>query len=189
MRWHSTIVVFLLLTGCDQQDMVVQPKFRPLQESSFFADGQASRPLVAGTVARGQLRTDRAFYAGESDGKLIDEIPLKVTPAVLERGCERFTIYCSPCHDRTGSGRGMIVRRGFTPPPTYHQERLREAPAGHFYRVITNGYGAMYPYASRVAPEDRWAIVAYIRALQLSQHARLSDLPAEDRAKVDGGAP
>lgn len=190
--WIGTVlwlVACLILLGCDQQDMVVQPKLRPLQESAFFADGQASRPPVPGTVARGQLQSDRAFYTGESDGKLIDTIPLTITPAVLERGRERFTIYCSPCHDRTGSGHGMIVRRGFTAPPTYHQERLRDAPAGHFFRVITNGYGAMYSYASRVAPEDRWAIVAYIRALQLSQHARLSDLPADDRSKVEGGAP
>jgi mono/diheme cytochrome c family protein len=169
--------------------MVVQPKLRPLQESTFFADGQGSRPVVPGTIARGQLRADREFFTGESNGTLIDVIPVKITAEVLARGQERFTIYCSPCHDRTGSGRGMIVRRGFSQPPTFHQDRLRDAPAGHFYRVITNGYGAMYSYASRVTPEDRWAIVAYIRALQLSQHARLSDLPPEDRAKLEGGAP
>ena len=176
------------LAGCDQQDMVVQPKFRPLQDSSFFADGQVSRPVVPGSVARGQLHADKAFYTGESAGMVIDTIPLKVTPAVLERGRERYTIYCSPCHDQTGSGRGMIVRRGFSAPPTYHQERLRDAPSGHFFRVITNGYGAMYSYAARVTPEDRWAIVAYIRALQLSQHAKLADLPPEDRAKLEGAA-
>jgi mono/diheme cytochrome c family protein len=178
----------LVLAGCDQQDMVVQPKHRPLQESAFFADGQVSRLPVPGTVARGQLRVDRAFYTGETDGLLIDTIPREITPELLARGRERFAIYCSPCHDHTGSGRGMIVRRGFSPPPTFHQERLRNAPVGHFYRVITNGYGAMYSYAARVEPDDRWAIVAYIRALQLSQHAKVSDLSAEDQAKLGGGA-
>jgi mono/diheme cytochrome c family protein len=179
----------LLLAGCNEQDMVVQPKYRPFQESTFFADGQSSRPLVPGTVARGELRADRAFYTGKSGDKLIDTIPVKVTPGLLARGRERFEIYCSPCHDRAGTGRGMIVLRGFSPPPTLHQDRLRDAPAGHFYNVITNGYGAMYSYAARVAPDDRWAIVAYIRALQLSQHARLADLTPDDRAQLEGKGP
>jgi mono/diheme cytochrome c family protein len=178
----------LLLGGCNEQDMVIQPKYKPLQESSFFADRQASRLPVPGTIARGRLQADSAFYTGKEKGELIDTIPVKLTPEVLERGKERYNIYCSPCHDRVGTGRGMIVRRGFSPPPNFHQERLRDAPAGHFFHVITNGYGAMYSYAARVEPADRWAIVAYIRALQLSQHAKLADLPAEDRAKLEGGA-
>ncbi len=170
--------------------MAKQPKYqRPYQVSDFFEDGQSSRPLVAGTVARGQLRVDRAFYEGMQGDKLIDHVPMKVDRAVLERGRERFNIYCSPCHGRVGDGDGMIVRRGLSPPPSFHEPRLRDAPAGHFYHVITNGYGAMYSYASRVPPDDRWAIVAYIRALQLSQHAGLADVPAEERSKLEATAP
>jgi mono/diheme cytochrome c family protein len=179
-----------LLAGCNYQEMARQPKYqRPYQESTFFADGQSSRPLVPGTIAQGQLRTDRAYYEGFSGDRLIDEIPLKkVDRAVLERGRQRFNIYCSPCHGRTGDGQGMIVKRGFSPPPSFHLERLRDAPAGHFFHVITHGYGAMYSYASRVPVEDRWAITAYIRALQLSQNARLADVPASERGKLEGQA-
>jgi hypothetical protein len=184
--------LLLLAAGCDRLDMVTQPKYgRPYEESSFFADGQSSRPLVFGTVARGQLRVDRAFYEGKSGDLLIDTIPLKVDRAALERGRERYNIYCSPCHNTTGDGRGMIVLRGFSPPPSFHEPRLRDAPAGHFFHVITHGYGAMYSYASRVTPEDRWKVVAYVRALQLSQDARLDDVPPEQRASLErpeGGA-
>ncbi|MBV8233362.1 MAG: cytochrome c [Planctomycetaceae bacterium] len=192
-----------LVVGCSEQDMVKQPKIqRPYQESGFFADGQSSRPLVAGTVSRGQLRVDRAYYEGRSGEMLIyhipappedpeeagepGETPRKVDRAFLVRGQERFTIFCSPCHGRLGDGQGMIVKRGFSPPPSFHIDRLRDAPAGHFYHVITNGYGAMYSYASRVPVDDRWAIVAYIRALQLSQNARLEDVPADELAKLEG---
>jgi hypothetical protein len=165
--------------------MVVQPRYRTFQESTFFADGLSARPLVAGTVARGQLRIDRLFFTGKSGDKLIDSIPLaQVDRAVLERGRERFNIFCSPCHDRAGDGRGMIVQRGFSPPPSFHEQRLRDAPSGHFFHVMTHGYGAMFSYASRVSPADRWAIVAYIRALQLSRHARLEDAAPEDRARL-----
>jgi mono/diheme cytochrome c family protein len=166
--------------------MAKQPKYhRALEESDFFEDGRASRPVVEGTVARGQLRVDRAFYEARSGEALIDDVPMKVDRAVLERGRERFNIYCSPCHSRLGDGQGMIVQRGFSPPPSLHEQRLRDAPAGHFFHVITHGYGAMYSYASRVPPEDRWAIVAYIRALQLSQHASLADVPATERSKLE----
>jgi len=175
-----------LLTGCGFQEMDRQPKYqRPFQPSSFFADGQSSRPVVPGTVARGQLRVDRAYYEGKRGDLLIDEVPHPVDAAFLARGRERFNIYCSPCHGRTGDGRGMIVRRGFSPPPSFHLERLRDAPTGHIYNVITKGYGAMYSYASRVPVEDRWAITAYVRALQLSQSARLDDLPAEERKRLE----
>ncbi|WP_422924304.1 c-type cytochrome [Singulisphaera sp. PoT] len=179
----------VLLAGCAENEMDKQPKIqRPYQVSSFFSDGRSARPLVAGTVARGQLRTDTAYYAGKSGEQFIDEIPRKVDASVLAFGRERFNIYCAPCHSRTGDGQGMIVKRGFSPPPSLHLERLRDAPAGHFYNVITNGYGAMYSYASRIPVDDRWAIVAYIRALQLSQNARIDDVPAEKRTELEAAA-
>ncbi len=178
-----------LLAGCYAQEMASQPKYqRPYQQSDFFADGQSSRPLVPGTVARGQLRTDQAYYEGKRGDLVIDEIPVKVDRAVLERGQARYNIYCSPCHGRTGDGQGMIVKRGFSPPPSFHLERLREAPSGHFFVAMTNGYGAMYSYASRIPVDDRWAITAYVRALQVSQNSPLDDVPAEERSKLEGTA-
>lgn len=178
-----------LLAGCYEQEMASQPKYqRPYQASEFFADGQSSRPLVPGTIARGELRADRGYYEGMSGDQVIDDVPIKVDRAVLERGRERFNIYCSPCHGRTGDGQGMIVKRGFSPPPSLHLERLLDAPSGHFYRVITHGHGAMYSYASRIPVNDRWAITAYIRALQLSQDARMDDVPADERTKLEGPA-
>lgn len=188
-RTACVLPCLALLAGCYEQEMATQPKYqRPYQPSAFFADGQSSRPLVAGTVARGQLRTDRAHYEAMAGDRVIDEIPLKVDRSVLARGQARFNIYCSPCHGRTGDGQGMIVKRGFSPPPSLHLPRLRDAPSGHFFRVITHGYGAMYSYASRVPVDDRWAITAYIRALQLSQNARLDDVPSEARANLEGTA-
>ena len=175
----------LFLFGC-RLDMHVQPKYKPLDPSTFFDDGRSARPEVPGTVAHGHLRTDELLFTGKVNGEPSDAFPFPVTREVLERGRERYNIYCSPCHDYTGSGRGMVVQRGFPPPPSYHLERLRKAPAGHFFEVITNGYGAMYSYASRVTPEDRWAIVAYIRALQLSQHATLEDVPPKEREHLVG---
>ncbi len=173
--------------GC-RLDMHVQPKYMPDDPSSLFQDGRSDRPEVPGTVARGHLRTDELLYTGRVNGVSADQFPFPVTREVLERGRERFNIYCTPCHDYTGSGQGMVVQRGFPPPPSYHSDRLRKAPAGHFFEVMTNGYGAMYSYAGRIAPEDRWAIVAYIRALQLSQHATMDDVPPEQRQKLTSGA-
>jgi mono/diheme cytochrome c family protein len=181
--WAASWLVLLL--GCSKEDMVTQPKLKPYQESSFFVDGQSSRPLVAGTVARGQLDLDPAYYKGKLGDLLVDKIPAKVDRAFLVRGQERYNIYCSPCHSRSGDGRGMIVQRGFPPPPSFHTERLLDAPPGHYFNVISNGYGAMYSYASRIPTDDRWAIVAYIRALQLSQNASLEDLPAERRSELE----
>jgi mono/diheme cytochrome c family protein len=180
-------VLLAAVAGCNEQDMVVQPIVKPYQESPFFADGQSARPVVAGTVARGQLRVDPAYDAGKVGDLLVDKFPakVKVDKALLTRGRERYNIYCSPCHSRSGDGKGMIVQRGFPPPPSFHTERLIDAPVGHYFNVITNGYGAMYSYASRIPTEDRWAIVAYIRALQLSQHATLDDVPAEERARLE----
>jgi mono/diheme cytochrome c family protein len=183
----ALLLALVVLPGCSEQDMVIQPRVKPYQESAFFADGQASRPLVFGTVARGQLGTDLAYETGKTGDLLVDKIPdrVKVDEALLKHGRERYNIYCSPCHSRLGDGRGMIVQRGFPPPPSFHDERLRDAPSGHFFNVITRGYGAMYSYASRIPTADRWAIVAYIRALQLSQHATLDDVPKEERSQLD----
>jgi len=168
--------------------MHLQPKLKPDDGSMFFPDGRADRPEIPDTVARGYMRTDELLYAGKVNGVVADQFPFPVTQQVLERGHARFNIYCSPCHDYTGSGKGMIVQRGFPPPPSYHIERLRRAPSGHFFEVMTEGYGAMYSYAARVSPEDRWAIVAYIRALQLSQHATLDDVPADERQQLTSRA-
>jgi mono/diheme cytochrome c family protein len=176
-------MALLALGGC-RQDMHNQPKYIPLRDSEFFANGSSARPLPSDTVARGTLEDDAAFYTGKMNGALVTELPIPLTQAVLDRGEQRFDIYCSPCHDRTGSGDGMIVRRGYKQPPSYHIDRLRQAPIGHFFDVMTNGFGAMPDYRAQIQPRDRWAIAAYIRALQLSQHAAASDVPAEDRAKL-----
>ena len=168
-----------------------QPKYIPLRPSDFFGDGRSERPLIAGTVARGHLNDDTAFYTGKGpDGKPLDAFPFPVTRAMIERGQDRFNIFCAPCHDRLGTGDGMIVRRGFRKPPSYHIDRLRQATNGYIFDVITNGFGAMPDYAAQIEPRDRWAIVAYVRALQLSQNASINDVPPEARAQLDpaGGA-
>lgn len=175
------------LAGC-RQDMHVQPKILPLAPSRFFDDGRSARPVVPGTVARGQLRTDELLYTGKTNGVIAADFPFRITRQDLERGQERFNIYCAPCHGRLGNGQGMIVQRGFPAPPSYHIDRLRQAPAGHFFDVITNGFGMMFSYASRVSPQDRWRIVAYIRALQLSQHATVANVPEEKRTEIQGAA-
>ncbi|MDQ6708821.1 MAG: cytochrome c [Acidobacteriota bacterium] len=161
-----------------------QPKYKPLRYSNFFEDGRTSRPLVPGTVARGELREDVAFYTGKNGRDDLDAFPIEINKAVIERGQQRFNIYCSPCHGQIGNGLGMIVRRGFKQPPSYHIDRLRNAPVGHFYDVISNGYGAMLNYAQQIEPRDRWAIVAYIRALQYSQNANVSGLSQDERAQL-----
>ena len=175
--------VLALLGGC-RLDMQDQPRFKPLQQSDFYADLRSSRPLVPGTVARGQLRLDAYFYTGLSNGNPGDAMPFPVTKEVLERGRERYNIYCAPCHSRTGDGNGVIVQRGYRRPPSYQIERLQKAPLGHFYDVITNGYGAMPDYAAQVSAQDRWAIVAYIRALQLSQTAPADAIPSQERSRL-----
>lgn len=179
-----SLIAMLALTAC-RRDMGHQAYHRPLDASSVFADGRASRPLPQHTIARGDLRGDELFFTGHVDGKPVDLFPEPVTQAMLERGRQRYDIYCSVCHGRTGEGNGMIVRRGFPTPASFHIDRLRAAPAGHFVEVINNGFGLMYSYASRVESADRWAIAAYIRALQLSQHAALADVPPADRAKLE----
>jgi cytochrome c len=175
--------------GC-RRDMFQQPYSKPLAPNDFFQDNRmASRPVVPHTVARGHLEADRVFYSGKVGTNFVDAFPMPITRAVLERGRERFEIYCAPCHGRTGEGNGMIVQRGYPPPPSYHIDRLRQAPVGHFFDVMTQGYGVMYSYAQRVTPEDRWAIAAYIRVLQESRNARLVDVPAGERAALEKNKP
>jgi mono/diheme cytochrome c family protein len=184
VRALAVVLVSLALAGC-RQDMHDAPRYEPLEASTFFANGQASRALVANTVPRGLLREDTHLNEGRVDGQLATTFPMAVTPAVMQRGQERFNVFCSPCHGRTGSGNGMVVQRGFRAPPSYHEDRLRNAPVGYFFDVMTNGFGAMQDYASQVPVADRWAIAAYIRALQLSQRATLADVPADRRADLD----
>ena len=174
----------LVLAGC-RQDMHDAPSYDPLQATNFFANGAASRPLVPNTVARGQLRADEHLYTGKINGQVANEFPMPVTKQVLDRGQERFNVYCSPCHGRTGEGNGMIVQRGFRQPPSYHEERLRNVPVGYFFDVMTNGFGAMQDYSAQVTVPDRWAIAAYIRVLQLSRSATVTDVPADRRGDLD----
>jgi len=169
--------------------MYDQPKYKPLGERNFYADKRASRPLPEGTVARGWLRADQRLSAGKEGTRLVAVLPMPLTAELLARGRERFNIYCSPCHDRTGGGRGMVVRRGYQPPTSFHIERLREAPVGHFFDVMTSGLGAMPDYASQIDVSDRCAISAYVKALQLSQYAPVSDVPPEKRAGLAQSAP
>lgn len=180
-------VLFLLaaaVTAC-RQDMHDQPKFKPYAKSDFYADQRSARPLVEGTVARGHLNDDTLLVTGKIDGKPATVFPFEVTRTVMDRGHERYDIFCSPCHSRTGMGDGMIVRRGYRKPPTFHQDRLRQAAPGYVFDVITNGFGAMPDYAAQIPVADRWAIVAYVRALQHSQQAAITDVPAADRARLD----
>lgn len=171
--------------GC-RQDMHDQPKLKPYRSSEFFVNGSGMRNLPAHTVARGSLQENSHFYTGRMpDGSMATELPMPMTRALLKRGQDRFTIYCTPCHGQLGDGRGMVVRRGYKQPTSYHDERLRQVPIGYFFDVMTNGFAVMPSYAPQVPPEDRWAIAAYIRALQLSQHVDASSLTAEQRAALD----
>ena len=175
-----------LLAGC-RQDMHDQPKVKPLGESDVFGDHRSARPLVEGTVARGHLDDDELLATGKVDGQDATDFPWPVTSEVMARGRERYDIFCSPCHDRTGSGDGMIVRRGYRRPPSFHIDRMRQAAVGHFFDVITNGFGAMPDYRAQVPAADRWAIAAYSRALQASQHATLDAVPPAEREKLAPG--
>jgi hypothetical protein len=170
----SAMAACAVLAGC-RQDMHDQPKFIPQRGTDFYADGRSARPQVENTVARGQLHEDAYFYTGLVEGKEGSAMPFPVTMQVLERGQERFNVYCTPCHSRVGNGAGMIVQRGYRPAGNFHTPRLMAAPLGHFFSVMTHGYGAMPDYAAQVTPQDRWAIVAYIKSLQLSQNATPAD--------------
>lgn len=183
------LLVFLLLTSCrPEQDMANQPSYDPLEPSTFFGDGQSARPRVQGTVARGTLTEDTFLHTGKVDGQLVDAFPFPVTKQVLERGRQRYNIYCSMCHGQTGFGDGMVVRRGYRKPPSFHTAVLRSQKTGHFVDVITNGFGVMPSYGYVVPAEDRWAITAYVRALQLSQNATPGDVPPSEQQKL-GAAP
>ena len=174
----------LLTVAACRQDMHDQPKYRGLRGSDFFANGQSARPLIANTVARGHLNEDRLLNTGKDGLSDTAVFPFPVTDQVMARGRERFDIYCSPCHGRTGSGDGMVVRRGYRRPPAYTEERLRAVPVGHLFDVITNGIGAMPDYQTQIPVNDRWAIVAYVKALQRSQDARPEDIPEAEKGKL-----
>jgi len=176
LRIALGLVALAILVGC-RNDMHDQPRFKPLAESDFYADLRSARAPVEGTVARGDLREDSYFYTGKIGANPGDYMPAEVpvNEETLARGRERFNIYCAPCHSRVGDGNGMLPQRGYRHPPSYHQDRLRKAPLGYFFDVMTNGFGALPDYAMQITPEDRWKIVAYIRALQLSQNATAAD--------------
>ena len=188
LRATALAVACLSLMAC-RQDMHDAPSYDPLQQSAFFADGSASRMLVANTVARGQLREDELLYTGRVNGQLANEFPMPVTAEMMARGQERFNVFCSPCHGRTGLGNGIIVQRGFRAPPSYHEDRLVNAPVGYFFDVMTNGFGAMQDYSAQVPVADRWAIAAYVRALQVSRRATVADVPADRRGDLDRPQP
>lgn len=181
MAW---LLVAMLAIGC-RQEMYDQPRFEPLESTDFFPHGMSSRPEIPGTIARGHLYLDDHLYRGLVDGELAEVFPFEIDMEALERGRFHYGAYCSPCHGDSGYGNGPIVHRGFPAPPSFHSERMRDQPLGHYFVVITNGFGVMYDYRARVAPRDRWAIIAYIRALQLSQHATLDDVPANERQRLE----
>jgi mono/diheme cytochrome c family protein len=168
-----------------RQDMHNQPKIKAYREADFFADRRGMRPLPENTVARGFLNEDDHLFTGKVNGQFTDEFPFQVTRQVLQRGHDRFSIYCTPCHGQTGMGNGMVVQRGYRPPPSFHTEQIRKQTVGYWFDVMTNGFGAMPDYRAQVAPEDRWAIAAYIRALQLSQSATTADVPPDRMAELD----
>ena len=182
----SFLCLLVFASGC-RQKMANQARYDPLEPSDFFSDGMSARPRVAGTVARGEMTNDPFFDSGKRGGQISDGFPMAVTLELINRGHDRFDIYCAQCHGRVGDGNGMIPARGYRRPPSFHTATLRTAPTGHFFDVMTNGFGAMPPYRNQLPPRDRWAIVAYIRALQLSQNATIADVPATERGKLESG--
>jgi mono/diheme cytochrome c family protein len=179
-------ILALVVTGCYRQQMAQQPGHHsPDQPSKFFADGMANRPLERGTVARGQLFADAARFTGKIGDEFVSEFPYAVTEPMMDRGRERFNIYCAMCHGRVGRGDGKVVERGYIKPPSYHDPRLRDMPVGRIFDVITRGHGAMPDYASQIPSDDRWAIIAYVRALQLSQNVPAAELTENDKAQLE----
>ena len=170
------VAALALVSGC-RQDMHDQPKYRPLRPSQLFSDKSSARPLIEGTVARGTLQEDEGFFTGKISGATVKELPFQITEKDLDRGQERYNIFCTPCHDMTGTGKGMVVQRGYRQPPSFHDPRLRAADPGYMFDVITNGFGAMPDYRTQIDPRDRWRIVAYVRALQLSNAGTAADIP------------
>lgn len=190
MRRNLFVVVLLALAaGACRQDMHDTPRYEAYEASAFFADGKAARPTPTGTVARGWLREDEALYTGRANGELVSEFPFPVSQADLQRGRERYGVYCTPCHGILGDGQGMVVQRGLRRAASYHQDRLRDEKVGYFYDVVTNGFGAMQGYAEQIPVRDRWLIVAYVRALQLSQHATMAEVPADRQGTLDNPPP
>ncbi len=186
MRRNVFVVVLLALgAGACRQDMHDTPRYESYEASAFYADGRASRVAPTGTVARGWLREDEALYTGRANGELVAEFPFALSQADLQRGRERYGIYCTPCHGVLGDGQGMVVQRGLRRAASYHQDRLRDEKVGYFYDVVTNGFGAMQGYAEQIPVRDRWLIVAYVRALQLSQHATVAEVPANLQGTLD----
>ena len=179
--------LLLCLAAC-RQDMQDQPKYKNLRGSAFFADHRSARPVVEDTVARGFLSADQKFLTGKENGQPLSTLPVPLTKELLERGRDRYGIYCTPCHGLTGNGLGIVVQRGYRQPPSFHIDRLRAAPVGYFFDVQTQGFGAMMDYAAQIPPGDRWAIAAYIRALQLSQGTTIADVPAADRGALGASA-
>jgi mono/diheme cytochrome c family protein len=184
LTWAIGVLVLTATAGC-RQDMHDQPKYQPLEASSFFADGAASRPLPANTVARGQLKDDTLLYTGKIGDDPANEFPFKVDAAVMARGRVAYDAFCSHCHGLTGAGDGIVVQRGYSKPPVLYDERLKGLPAGHIFDVITSGFGAMPDHASQIKVTDRWAIVAYVRALQVSTSGTIDDVPAGERGRLD----
>jgi mono/diheme cytochrome c family protein len=180
--------ILSISAGC-HRDMHDQPRYDPLEPSAFFANGMSARHPVPGTIARGQLQENEAWHSGRAAGQLVAQPPVEISRELLERGQQRYNIFCSVCHAPTGEGNGMVVRRGMKQPPSLHSDRLRNAPAGHFFDVITNGFGAMPHYQHQLPPADRWADIAYIRALQMSRHATLDYVPEAERAKLGEAVP
>ena len=184
-KFLPAVLSLIFITTACRIDMHIQPYYRPLAKSDFFADGRSARNPVDGTVARGDLREDSYLYTGKIGGNPGEYMPFPVTADVLARGHERFNVYCTPCHGRVGDGNGFIPSRGLKRPPSYHIDRLRKAPVGYFFDVMTNGFGVMPDYSAQIALRDRWAVVAYIRALQLSQNATSADVPAGQKVPAD----
>ena len=186
MRRATLLLSLLPLAGAAcRQDMQDQPKYKNLRGSAFFTDHRSARPVVEGTVARGQLYADAVFRTGKQNGQPVAVLPMPLSRELLERGRDRYRIYCTPCHGMTGDGRGIVVQRGYRQPPNFNIDRLRASPVGYFYDVQTNGFGAMMDYASQIPAADRWAIAAYVRVLQLSQSTTLADVPPEERRTLD----
>ena len=183
----AVLAATAILAGC-RQDMHDAPRYEAFEASTTFADNRASRVAPVGTVARGWLREDEALYTGKVGGQPVDEFPFAIGRAELMRGQERFNIYCTPCHGRLGDGNGMVVQRGLRQAASFHQDRLRQEKLGYYYDVITNGFGAMPDYATQIPVRDRWLIIAYVRTLQLSQHASVNDVPADRRGALDATA-
>jgi len=174
------VIVILLFSGC-RQDMYNESRYKTYAPSSFFDDGSSARPSVEGAVSHGEYYDDPLMTTGYVNGKLSNQFPFPMTKEILTRGQERYNIFCAVCHDQVGTGRGMVVQRGFPQPPSFHIDRLKMAPNGYYFDVMTNGMGKMYSYSARIPVKDRWAIVAYVRALQRSQNSRLSDVPLQNQ--------